>query len=105
MKPDVRLSKSAAKKLGKLFDFLEKEWSIKVKKEFIKKLEKSLLQIQKLPDCCPESEKIIGLRKCVVTRQTTIFYKYSDKVIYIITIFDNRQNPKSLKNDYENTNI
>jgi hypothetical protein len=39
MKPDVRLSKSAAKKLGKLFDFLEKEWSIKVKKEFVKKLE------------------------------------------------------------------
>jgi plasmid stabilization system protein ParE len=63
------------------------------------KLDKSLEQIQKLPDSFPESEKIRGLRKCVLTKQTTLFYKYSETTIDVITIFDNRQNPKSLKKE------
>ncbi|MCK9421451.1 MAG: type II toxin-antitoxin system RelE/ParE family toxin [Bacteroidales bacterium] len=93
---EIKLSGRAMKKLDNLLVFLEKEWSTKVKNDFILKLNKSLKQIQKLPDSFPESEKIRGLRKCVVTKQTTIFYKYSDKTIDIVAIFDNRQDPKSL---------
>jgi len=96
MKREIRISKRAMKKLDNLLDFLEKEWSVKVKHKFILKLDKLLNQIQKLPDSFPESEKIRGLRKCVLTSQTTVFYKYSDTTIDIVTIFDNRQNPKSL---------
>lgn len=69
------------------------------KHEFVLKLDKSLKQIQKLPDSFPESEKIRGLRTCVVTKQTTVYYKYSETTIDIVTIFDNRQNPKSLKKE------
>jgi plasmid stabilization system protein ParE len=87
------------RKLDSLLVYLEEEWSTKVKHEFVLKLDKSLKQIQKLPDSFPESEKIKGLRKCVVTKQTTIYYKYSDTTIDIVTIFDNRQNPKSLKKE------
>jgi plasmid stabilization system protein ParE len=76
MNREIRLSGRAMKNLDKLFVFLEKEWSTTVKLEFIQKLDKSLKQIQKLPESCPESEKIRGLRKCVVTKQTTIFYKF-----------------------------
>ena len=99
MRREIRLSKRAMKKLDSLLVYLEEEWSKKVKHEFVLKLDKSLKQIQKLPDSFPESEKIRGLRKCVVTKQTTVFYKYSATTIDIITIFDNRQNPKSLKTE------
>lgn len=95
MKREVRLSKRAMKRLDKLFVFLEKEWSIKVKNNFIKKLDRSLKQLQEHPTSFPESEKIAGLRKCVVTKQTTIFYKYSTSTVYIVSVFDNRQDPKS----------
>ena len=84
------------KKLDNLLLFLENEWSTKVRNNFIIKLNKSLKQIQRLPDSFPESEKIRGLKKCVVTKQTTVFYKYSETKIYIVTIFDNRQDPNSL---------
>ncbi|KAF5051589.1 hypothetical protein DSECCO2_417480 [anaerobic digester metagenome] len=87
------------KKLDSLLVSLENEWSTKVKHNFILKLDKSLKQIQKLPDSFPESEKIKGLRKCVVTKQTTVFYRYSETSIDVITIFDNRQNPKSQKKE------
>jgi plasmid stabilization system protein ParE len=96
VKREIRLSKRAMKKLESLLVYLEKEWSTKVKNDFIQKLDESLKQIQKLPDSYPESEKIRGLRKCVVTKQTTIFYKYSNTTIDVVIIFDNRQNPESL---------
>jgi len=99
MKREIRLSKRAMKKLDSLLVYLENEWSTKVKHNFILKLDKSLKQIQKLPDSFPESEKIRGLRKCVVTKQTTVFCRYSDTSIDVITIFDNRQNPKSQKKE------
>lgn len=99
MKREIRLSKRAMNKLDSLLVYLENEWSTKVKYNFILKLDKSLKQIQKLPDSFPESEKIRGLRKCVVTKQTTVFYRYSDTSIDVITIFDNRQNPKSQKKE------
>lgn len=69
---------------------------IRLSKRAMKKPDKSLKQIQKLPDSFPESETINGLRKCVITKQTTVFYKYSETTINVVTIFDNRQNPKSL---------
>jgi plasmid stabilization system protein ParE len=99
MKREIKLSKRTMRKLDSLLVYLEEEWSTNAKHEFVLKLDKSLKQIQKLPDSFPESEKIRGLRKCVLTKQTTLFYKYSETTIDVITIFDNRQNPKSLKKE------
>lgn len=94
----IRFSKSASAKLEKLLVYLEMAWSMKIKENFIVKLDRSLLQIQNYPDSFPASEKINGLRKCVVTKQTTIFYKYSDQAINVVAIFDNRQDPNSQRN-------
>lgn len=91
----IRLSRKAMYKLDNLLDFLEKEWSIKVKNDFIVKFDKTLKKIEQFPDSFPESEIIKGLRKCVLTKQTTIFYQYSDTTIDIVMIFDNRKDPKS----------
>jgi plasmid stabilization system protein ParE len=43
---DVYLSKRAANKLEKLLEFLASEWSIKVKRAFIVKLETALPKFQ-----------------------------------------------------------
>ena len=96
MNREVRLSKRAAKKLDNLLDFLEERWSLNVKSNFLHKIDETLKYIQLHPESFPESEKIPGLRKCVVTKQTTFYYKYSETSIDIIAIFDNRQDPDSL---------
>ena len=93
------LSKRASKRLEKLLEYLESEWSLKVRNEFIKKLDKSLIQIKKYPDSSPRSEIVKGLHKHVVTKQTTIYYRYDNKSISIVTIFDNRMNPSKLKKE------
>lgn len=37
----------------------------------------------------------------VVTKQTSFFYRFDTKTITIVTIFDNRMNPKRLKKEVE----
>ncbi len=95
----VVFSKRAKIRLENLLDYLEKEWSEKSKDDFIKKLDRSILQIKKLPASCPESKEIRGLFKCVLTKQTTLYYRVKDQTIQIITLFDTRQNPGKLKKE------
>jgi plasmid stabilization system protein ParE len=98
----IKLSNRTTKKLEKLLEYLESEWSLKVKKEFIKKLDKSLYLIQDNPESFQKSVIVKGLHKCVITKQTTIFYRYDNEHIYIVTLFDNRQNPNKLKRETKN---
>jgi plasmid stabilization system protein ParE len=63
----IDLSKRATNRLEKLFEYLEQEWSLKVKDDFIKKLDKSLNQIQKFPESCSKTDFVKGLHMLVVT--------------------------------------
>jgi len=99
MSRKVIITKTAENKLNKLFEYLLTEWNQKVKSDFIKKLDKNIETIQKTPEIFPESENKIGLYKCVITKQTTLFYRFNSKRIVIVTIFDTRQNPKKLLKD------
>ncbi len=74
-------------------------WSAKVKSNFIEKLDHNIDLIKQEPETFPESQKNLGLRKCVITKQTTLYYRFDSKHIKIVTIFDTRQNPKKLKED------
>lgn len=96
MSRKVVISKTAEKKLNKLFDYLISEWSIKVKNDFVEKLDYSIEVIKIQSEIFPESIKGKGLRKCVITKQTTLYYRFNSKRINIVTLFDTRQNPNKL---------
>lgn len=53
-------------------------------------------QIAIYPESCIESKEFRGIFKCVVTKQTTFYYRFISDEIEIITLFDSRQNPKKL---------
>jgi plasmid stabilization system protein ParE len=93
---EIVFSTRARLKLEQLLDYLETEWSVKVKLSFIAKLDNALLQISKMPESCPLSKKKKGVHKCVVNRQTSLYYRISKNEIEIITFFDNRQKPSKL---------
>ena len=95
----VVLSKRAAKRLDELIEYLELEWSAKTKMEFVKKLDESIEQIQRFPNSCPQSELEKGLHMLVVSKQTSIFYRFDKEYIKIVTVFDNRMNPNKLKGE------
>jgi len=93
----VIVTKRASIRLEELFNYLENEWSEKVKNDFIKKFENAICQIQQYPKMAPKSNIISDLHKYIVTRQTSIIYRNDEKSITILTIFDNRMDPINLK--------
>ncbi len=97
----VFLSELAENKLLKLNDFLLENWNLKVRNDFIKKLTSKIDQISEQPESCPQSYEFKGLFKCVVTKQTTFYYRvnFDRKEIEVITVFDTRQNPDKLEKD------
>ncbi len=99
MSRKVIISKTAEKKLRSLFDYLLENWSAKVKSDFIEKLDHTIDIIRLEPETFPESQKDPGLRKCIITKQTTLYYRFDSKNIIILTIFDTRQNPIKLIKD------
>jgi len=99
MSRKVIISQIAEKRLEILFEYLLDAWSYKVKTDFINKLDKNIQIIKNQPESFPESEKESGLRKCVITKQTTLYYEFNNKEIHILSLFDTRQDPKKLKKD------
>jgi len=95
----IVLSKQASYKLEKLLNYLETEWSERVKQNFIKKLDDSVKFISLFPEATEKSDIKKGLYRCIVTRQTAIYYQFNDTEIQIITIFDTRMNTERLKQE------
>ncbi len=75
----------------------KQEWSEKVKNEFIEKLDVKINLVSQYPEGCPESKVFLGLHKCIVTKQTTFYYRINGEEIEIAALFDNRQDPEKLK--------
>jgi plasmid stabilization system protein ParE len=93
----IVLSMLSARKIEELLSYLEAEWSEKVKANFIHELDNSLIQACKYPLSYEKSQLKPGLHRCVVNKQTTLYYKFDSKKIYVVTIFDTRQDPKLLR--------
>ncbi|MBA0883575.1 type II toxin-antitoxin system RelE/ParE family toxin [Flavobacterium undicola] len=93
MKREIIFSKNAEKSLIDLLGYLELKWSIKVRDKFISKLDKSIYLIQNEPEVFPKSQINKNQHRCVLSKQTTIYYSYNSKQIRILALFDTRQNP------------
>lgn len=98
---NVFLSTLAETKLLKLSEYLLENWNLQVRDNFIAKLTEKIEQISRCPESCPKSSEFVNLYKCIVTKQTTFYYRINEdkNEIEIITFFDTRQNPDKLKED------
>ena len=90
----VILSPEAARQLEHLFEYLENEWSPEVRSKFQRRFYRFVNTIKLMPKAFPSSNTFPGCRKCVVSKQTSIYYRFleQESVIQIITVWDNRMN-------------
>jgi len=95
----IRFSSIAVYKLERISEYLTSEWSEKTNQRFLNQLNSKLEAIKLNPKMCPESIDIPGLRKCVVSKQTTLLYEIYTDSIYVLTIFDSRQNPEKIQEE------
>jgi plasmid stabilization system protein ParE len=88
----VILSAKASRQLEDLLTYLEEEWSPQSRRKFQARLHRFLEIIKSRPKAFPVSEKFGGARKCVVSPQTSLYYRVRGEVVEIISVQANRQN-------------
>lgn len=94
---EIRISRRAEKDLDHLKEYLLEKWSERVKNDVFSGIKSKVNLLIQNPELGISSKKKKGIRKCVVSKQTSFFYKIEKDIIIIITFHDNRKDPKKLK--------
>ena len=79
-----------------ILDYLDKKWGGKVASNFITLTENIINQISINPKQFPICYKRKKVRKCVLTKHNSIFYRDGKKYVEILRIYDTRQDPATL---------
>jgi plasmid stabilization system protein ParE len=97
MPKTIKWSSYADNDFAKLLEYLESKWNNKVCLDFIENLDYCIIQIQKNLELFPVFNNELQIRKCVVTKHNSIFYRETSARIEILRLYDTRQNPDDLK--------
>lgn len=94
MRMEILITNQAEEKLNEILDYVISNFGILVATNFVEKVENTLKLI--------ENNYTIGKRyknnyySLLVIKEISVYYKVSGETIYIMTYFNNRQNPKRL---------
>lgn len=86
----------AEKKLLHLLDYLEADWGHRSKLSFVEKFKSTIDRLKAVPYSFPIADAERGIHKCVITKQTSIYYRITNDEVEIITLMDNRQDQEKL---------
>lgn len=89
----------AVEELSQTFQYLQLNFSDREISRFAKKIESALGNISKYPNLYPESSKQKGVRRAVIGKFNTLYYRISsDKdQVEILSFFSNRQDTEKLE--------
>jgi plasmid stabilization system protein ParE len=80
-----------------IIEYLLANWNEKTSQKFMDITFIAVDYISRHPGHFPLINKKLKVRKCVLTRQNSLFYSVHRNEIAILRIFDTRQNPEKLK--------
>ena len=81
---------------AKILEYLNENWDEKVTNQFIDLIENILEQISINPRQFPVIYKKEKIRKCVLTKHNSMFYRDSKTQVDILRIYDTRQDQNTL---------
>ena len=90
------LSQKAEKQMENIFQYVEAKFSERIRKELAKKIYNCFKLIENDPELFSFSDYNNSLRKCVVSKRTTVFYQIRKENIVVVSVFDTRQNPNKI---------
>lgn len=89
-------SSKAKQDLVHVISCLEQNWSAKVARLFLQKVDLALKNLASNDGMFPVVQKSRGIKKYVVTKHNSILFRLNKQQIEIIRLFDTRQNPNKL---------
>jgi len=96
MSKRVTWSPLAEKDFETILEYLDENWGEKVIHHFISSTDDLISQISTSPKLFPLINKKLKIRKCVITKHNTLYYRERRQSIDILRIFDTRQDPEKL---------
>ncbi len=88
---------SARDEYAVLLEYVERNFGLDAALKLLDETEKLLEGIAAFPGMFPASDKRKDIRKAVVSKQTSLFYRISQDQIQILHVWDNRQDPDKLE--------
>jgi len=90
-------SPAAKQDLENITDYLMHKWGNNVVTSFLRRVNWLISQIAVNPCQYPVLNPSHKVRRCVLTKQNTLFYREIKNQIEIVRIYDTRQDPEKLK--------
>ena len=90
-------SEDAVNDYHNTIEYLLSKWTEKSAISFIEEVDSILELIQILPEIFPEFSDFPDVRRAVIRKQISLFYKIDKDTIYLVRFWNNYQNPDSLK--------
>jgi plasmid stabilization system protein ParE len=87
-------NKRACKQLADLQNYLQQEFGEKAAQTFTYRIFQFLELLVKYPQIGTLEGPEKNIRGFLLHRHTTILYKEKEETLYILALFDNRQNPQ-----------
>jgi len=99
MKSSYRINwtNHALKELKEVFDYLETSWTEKELRKLSIEIEKTLELISRNPELFPKTRKKRNIRRVVITKHNTLYYRKNIETIEIVSFFSNSKNTNKLK--------
>lgn len=94
MKREIRYSLRARFEQLEMLDYIAQNFGIEKAKEIFNKIEKILAQLSINPEMYPQSNRKKGIRRCVFSKQTSIYFRVNSETIEIISFRPNRKTPR-----------
>lgn len=87
----------ALNELEATIEYLLIKWTEKELESLALKIEETLELISKNPNLFQSSDVSADIRRVVISKYNTMYYRTKEDSIEIISFFSNRQNPKKIK--------
>ena len=84
----------ALKELEITIEYLEENWTEKELRTLAESIEEKLALISQNPNLFQASDNKKNIRRVVIQTYNTLYYRFENEQIEIISFFSNRQNPK-----------
>ena len=79
-----------------ILDYIETKWTQNESKQFVERTKRVLDTISKFPKMSVYSAES-DTHKCVITHQTSLFYRIKEEHIDLLFFWDNRKEPEKMK--------
>jgi plasmid stabilization system protein ParE len=97
MPKPVVWSPQASDDLFVIAAYLADEWGKETALSFINYVDRLVSQFAHYPKLYPLIHRKKKIRKCVIAKHNSIYYRERKEFIDVLRIYDNRKNPKTLK--------